>query len=338
MPTQLLRFEAAQGRDLERPALAQSAGEAFLHDAYSRAVISAVERASPAVVKIEVRKGAGPDDAGAGSGSGFAVTPDGILLTNSHVVHGAKSIQVQFQDGRRVQAELLGEDADMDLAVIRAEAGDLPALVLADSSALRVGQIAIAIGNPMGFDSTVTTGVVSALGRSMRSASGRLMDDVIQTDAPLNPGNSGGPLVNVQGEVIGVNTATIMPAQGLCFAVASNTAKYLAGLLIRHGRIRRAWIGISGQTVPLHRRVVRFFDLQNESGVLVASAEPGSPAAEAGLEMGDVITSFAGQAVPGIDALLKLLNEEAIGKSAELKVVRHDRRVTTQIRPVETPA
>jgi S1-C subfamily serine protease len=315
-----------------------------LLDAYTKAVVAAVEKAGPSVVKIEVRQkaspemikyGAPPDAERQGSGSGFVFTPDGFVLTNSHVVTGASKIEVLLQDNRKLRADVVGNDPDTDLAVLKISAPNLAPAVLGDSSKLKVGQLAVAIGNPLGFETTVTAGVVSALGRSMRAQSGRLMDDIIQTDAALNPGNSGGPLVNSSGQVIGINTATIMPAQGLCFAVAVNTVVHAAGLLMRDGLIRRAFIGIAGQTVPLHRRVVRFFDLKVESGVLVASLEGNSPALQAGLEMGDVIVALDGQFTPDLNALLKMLDEGAIGKTIELDVIRYNKRIAARVVPRE---
>src|SRR5881398_2598190 len=258
------------------------AADAALLDEYSRAVVSAVERVAPSVVNTEVQQRSKnqPRDIG-GNGSGFVITPDGFILTNSHVIHGATRIVVNLSGGRDYPAQLIGDDPYTDLAVIRIDALPLAHVRLADSESLRVGQVAIAIGNPLGFQASVTAGVISALGRSMYSQSGRLIDNIIQTDAALNPGNSGGPLVNSAGEVIGVNTAMIRPAQGICFAIASNTAKLVAGWLIRDGRIRRSYIGVAGQNVPLHRRVIRFYNLPLETGVLVVSVEKDSPAEHA---------------------------------------------------------
>ncbi len=260
--------------------------DTLLLDTYSRAVIGAVERVSPSVVNVEVHQSArarnGESRERHGGGSGFVFTPDGLILTNSHVVHDATRIEVTLSDGRRIPAHTIGDDPATDLAVIRIDAPSLQPAQLGDSQQLRPGQMAIAIGNPYGFQSTVTAGVISALGRSLRSYSGRLIEDVIQTDAALNPGNSGGPLVNSQGEVIGVNTATILPAQGLCFAIGINTAKFVASRLLRDGRIRRSYIGVSAQTVPIHRRVVRFYNLPKEPGVVVVGYEPNSPARTAG--------------------------------------------------------
>src|SRR5436305_9778981 len=287
--------------------------ESVLLDAYSNAVISASEKISPSVVKIDVaqagRSRSGEPRERQGGGSGFVFTPDGLILTNSHVVHGATRIQVSFSDGHRFPAHTIGDDPATDLAVIRIDAPQIVAAPLGDSQKLRVGQLAIAIGNPYGFQYTVTAGVVSALGRSLRSYSGRLIDDVIQTDASLNPGNSGGPLVTSDGRVVGVNTATIMMAQGLCFAIGINTAKFVASRLLRDGRIRRSYIGIEAQTAPLHRRLVRFHDLPGETGVVVLSVENNSPAAKAGLREGDLIIGMAGRPVAGIDDVHRLLSD-----------------------------
>src|SRR5438067_9855783 len=258
-----------------------------LLDAYSHAVVTAAEKVSPSVAKIEVTQSGGRARNGEprereGGGSGFVSTPDGLVLTNSHVVHGATKISLSLPDARHFPAQLIGDDPATDLAVVQIDAPSLTVAPLGDSQKLRVGQLAIAIGNPYGFQYTVTAGVVSALGRSLRSYSGRLIEDVIQTDASLNPGNSGGPLVTSDGKVVGVNTATIMGAQGLCFAIGINTAKFVASGLLQHGRIRRSYIGVEAQTVPLHRRLVRFYDLPQESGVVVLSVNDASPAQKAG--------------------------------------------------------
>ena len=300
-----------------------------LLDAYSSAVIHAVETVGPAVVKIE---------AGRGAGSGVLFTPDGLILTNSHVVDGGKTLTAVMPDGRSLRADLVGRDADTDLAVVRIDASDGPALpwaTLGDSRAVRVGQVAIAIGNPYGFHHSVTAGVVSALGRSLRAKSGRLMDDIIQTDASLNPGNSGGPLVTSRGEVMGINTAMILPAQGLCFAIASNTARYVAARLIRDGRIRRSYIGVAGQTVPIPRAVARANQLAVSAGVLVVSVEPNSPATSGGLRDGDVVLAFAGEAVTGIDDLHRLLTDERIGAETIVTILRSARRRQVTIVPSE---
>jgi S1-C subfamily serine protease len=315
-----------------------------LLDAYSQAVIGAVERIAPAVVKLDVRQrlvapagrgGQRPPVEVGGSGSGFVFTPDGLILTNSHVVHGAASIQVTLADGRRAGADFVGDDPDSDLAVVRVAAPDVTTAVLGDSEALRAGQIVIAIGNPLGFQATVTAGVVSALGRSLRARSGRLMDNIIQTDAALNPGNSGGPLVNTRGEVVGVNTAVIQGAQGLAFAVAINTAKFVAGRLIRDGRIRRGWIGVAGQNVGIPRRLARAYGLPDDTAVLVASVESDSPAARAGLRERDIIVSLGYNPIGGVDDLHRWLVDEGIGVALQMVVLRGTERLELSIVPVE---
>jgi S1-C subfamily serine protease len=316
-----------------------------LLDAYSRAVIEAAEKVSPSVVYIQVtglprrsqRRGPGPNEI-TGTGSGFVFTPDGFILTNSHVVHGSSKIDVTLMDGRRFQAQLIGDDPDTDLAVIRITAPNLVPAELGDSHSIRVGQLMIAIGNPFGFQYTVTAGVVSALGRSLRAQSGRLMDGVIQTDAALNPGNSGGPLVNSRGEVIGVNTAMILPAQGICFATSIDTAKFVAGRLIRDGKISRSYIGMAGQNVPIPRRIVRFYQLPVETGVLVVSFETNgeaSAAREAGLLAGDLVVEFDGVPIRGIDDLHRLLTDERIGKRVPVTVIRGVQKLTVEIVPKE---
>jgi S1-C subfamily serine protease len=313
-------------------------GDAALLDEYSRTVVAAVDRVTPSVVNIDVTQRIdgrlGPREVG-GSGSGFIITPDGFILTNSHVVHGARSIVAHLADGREVAGQLIGDDPDTDLAVVRIDAPNLVHVRLADSENLRVGQIVIAIGNPLGFQASVTTGVISALGRSMNAQSGRLIDNIIQTDAALNPGNSGGPLVNSAGEVIGVNTAMIRPAQGICFAIGSNTAKLVAGWLIRDGKIRRAYIGVAGQNVPLHRRIVRFYNLPRETGVLVISVEKNSPAEHAGLREGDVIVAFDDRPVASIHELHRLLVAEQIGTESKVTMIRHTEKLELSILPDE---
>jgi S1-C subfamily serine protease len=305
-----------------------------LLDAYSRAVIHAAENVSPSVVKIEVHDRNGQR---AGSGSGFIITPDGFVVTNSHVVHGADKIEVILADGRRPDAHLIGDDPHTDLAVLRIFAPQLRPVPLGEAKHIRVGQLAIAIGNPYGFQCTVTAGVVSALGRSFRTRTGRLIDDIIQTDAALNPGNSGGPLVNSRGEVIGVNTAVILPAQGICFAIGVDTAQYVISWLIKDGKIRRSYIGVGGQNVPLHRRLVRYHQLRAPSGVLAISVAPGSPAATAGLREGDVMIEFNEQAIPSIDALHKLLTGRQINVESPLIVIRGTEKIALHIRPAESP-
>jgi len=318
-----------------------SNGDSGFLDAYSHAVVSAAEKVSPSVAKIEVTQTAGRARNGEprerhGGGSGFVFTPDGLVLTNSHVVHNASKIAISLPDGRQFPAHLIGEDPATDLAVVRIDAPSLTAVELGDSQKLRVGQLAIAIGNPYGFQYTVTAGVVSALGRSLRSYSGRMIDDVIQTDASLNPGNSGGPLVSSEGQVIGVNTATIMGAQGLCFAIGINTAKFVASRLLTQGRIRRAYIGVEAQTVPLHRRIVRFYDLPKETGVIVLAATDGSPAQKAGLREGDVIIAFGGQPVAGIDDLHRLLTDTQVGVKNTITILRRTERLEQEIVPQES--
>ncbi len=299
---------------------AAETGEAALLDAYSRAVVGVVDKVAPAVVHLQVA-GAGPAGRGA-TGSGVVVTPDGFLLTNSHVVHGGAAVRATLNDGRTVPAYRVGEDPDTDLAVLRLHDGAPGWAKLGDSAAIHVGQLVVAIGNPLGFECTVTAGVVSALGRSIRARSGRLIDDVIQTDAALNPGNSGGPLLSSAGEVIGINTAVIMGAQGLCFAIASNTATFVLGEILRHGEVRRSYLGLAGQTVRLPRRLVRLHGLAGEGGVRVMSVEPEGPAARAGLAAGDVIVGLAGRPIGGIDDLQRWLTAERIEAAAPLDLLR----------------
>jgi S1-C subfamily serine protease len=305
-----------------------------LLDEYSRTIVSAVDRVAPSVVNIESRI----NGSRSGSGSGFIIAPDGFILTNSHVVHGAREIVVNLSDGRESRAHLVGDDSDTDLAVIRIDAAQLSHVRLADSETLRVGQIAIAIGNPLGFQASVTAGVISALGRSMHAQSGRLIDNIIQTDAALNPGNSGGPLANSAGEVIGVNTAVIRPAQGICFAIASNTAKFIAGWLIKEGRIRRGYIGVAGQTAPLHRRVARFYHLANESGAMVVSVEKGSPAEQSRVRPDDVIVAFNDEPIASVHDLHKKLVGDRIGTPCKLTILRRTEQLTIYVTPAEMPA
>ncbi len=323
---------------------AESSDEDLL-DAYSRAVIGAAEKVSPSVVFIAAThksepapaknkteteppksksedKERGGSEVPGGTGSGFLFTPDGFILTNSHVVHKASRIEVGLLDGSKYEASLIGDDPDTDLAVIRITAANLVPALLGDSQGIRVGQLLIAIGNPFGFQTTVTAGVASALGRSLRTTSGRLIDNVIQTDASLNPGNSGGPLVNSRGEVIGVNTAIIRGGQGICFAIAINTAKRVASQLIQKGRITRGYLGVGGQDIPLHRRIVRHHNLSREEGILVVFVDKDSPASSAGLREGDVIVAIGDDPLSGLDDLHRLLTEDRIGVPTTLTIIR----------------
>ncbi len=313
-----------------------------LLDAYSSAVIYASEKVSPSVVNIDVfQRGSRfrEQDSSlhkAGSGSGFFFTPDGFILTNSHVVHGAQEMEVTLLDGQSHKARLIGEDPDSDIAVIRIDASGFKPADLGVSQQLRVGQLVVAIGSPLGFQTTVTAGVVSALGRSLRSRSGRLIDNVIQTDAALNPGNSGGPLVNSRGEVVGVNTATIVAAQGLCFAIAIDTAKRVAMQIMRYGRVRRSFIGIGGQNIDIPRNIVRYFELPVEKGVLIVAVEDGGPSQKAGLREGDVIVGFEGQPVEGMDDLHRMLTDEKVGVESSLSVIRKSEKTAVRVVPQES--
>jgi S1-C subfamily serine protease len=314
-------------------------------DAYSVAVMHAVEVVGPAVVKVDITLRVAPapgrrqrhDVPEQGGGSGFVFTPDGLVLTNSHVIDRAARIMVTVPDGREVAADLVGDDPETDLAVLKITAPGLAVAQFGDSARLRPGQLVVAVGNPYGLQHTVTAGVVSALGRSLRARSGRLMDNIIQTDAALNPGNSGGPLVTTRGDVVGVNTAMILGGQGLSFAVPSNTAQLVVPQLLRDGRVRRSYIGIGVQDVPLLRRVVRFFGLPATSGVLVVSVEAGSPAARAGLRDGDILVAFAEHPVAGADDLHRLLTEERIGQRLPVAVIRGTERLRLDVMPGETP-
>jgi len=313
------------------PAQQQLDAEAL--DSYSSTVVHAAKTVSPSVVNVEVRHADKKNGRGGGTGSGFIFTPDGFILTNSHVVHGAKQIDASLPDGRKFGAELVGDDPETDLAIIRIDGPNLPAVELGDSDALQVGQLVVAIGNPYGFQYSVTAGVVSAMGRSMRSNSGRLIDNIIQTDAALNPGNSGGPLVNGRGHVVGVNTAVILPAQGICFAIPSRTAIFVATQLMTVGRVKRSYIGLGGQDVPVLRKVARFHGLPEDAGVLALQIEPKSPAADAGLREGDIIVEFDGQPVHRVDHLHRLLTEERVDKACELVILRGVEKMTLTIRP-----
>jgi S1-C subfamily serine protease len=316
------------------PAGPPGEGDGALLDAYSRAVVGAAERVGPAVAHLAVEQGS---RGRRGSGSAFAFTPDGLLVTNSHVVHGARAVSASFADGATYDADVIGDDPDTDIAVIRVGTAGLATATLGTSRSLRVGQLAIAIGNPYGFQHTVTAGVVSALGRSLRAENGRLIDDVVQTDAALNPGNSGGPLVDARGEVIGVNTAIIPMAQGICFATAIDTAKWVVTQLLQHGRVRRGYLGLAGANVPLGRRTVRHHDLVNDRAVRVESLESGGPAERAGIEPGDLIVGYDGAPVDGIDALHRLLTAERIGAATTVTVIRRGRRLEFAIAAAERP-
>ena len=312
------------------------ASDSEILDAYSRTVTTVADTVGPAVVRVEVRNDKG---APGGFGSGVIIAPDGLVLTNAHVVDGAKEVRLQDADGRVMDARRLGVDPDADLALLRAgSARDLPSAVLGDSKKLRRGQLVVAIGNPLGFESTVTAGVISALGRSLRSRSGRLIEDVVQTDAALNPGNSGGPLVSSRGEVIGINTAVIMGAQGICFAVASNTAQFVLSELIQYGRVRRAYIGVSAQTAAVPRRYARLAEIENSSGAMITGLESGGPAALAGLMTLDTIVSADGEPVTGVDDLIRLLNGERIGRSVAIDVLRRGALRRFEVAPLERPA
>ncbi len=326
------------GGDIEPGAPASAsfgaAQDLALFDAYSRAVIGAVDRVGPAVLHLQV---SGLKDGAGGAGSGVVFTPDAYVLTNSHVVSGARKIEATCPDGRSLAAHLVGDDPDTDLAVLRLE-GETPAFArLGDSRRLRVGQLVVAIGNPFGFQCTVTAGVVSALGRSLRTRSGRLIDSVIQTDAALNPGNSGGPLVTAAGEVVGINTAIIGMAQGICFSISAATVEFVAARLIRDGRVRRCYIGVAGQNVPLPRRVVRFHELARETGVRVQSTAPDGAARAAGLASGDIIVAVDGIPVGDIDELHRLMTEERVGKAVPVTVLRLSQKLDITVTPRESP-
>ena len=312
-----------------------SSSDMPLIDAYSSAVIKVVENVGPAVVRVEIGVNRKQKRQG-GAGSGFIISPDGLVVTNSHVVQRKKSVRLGLSDGRIIEARVLGDDPHTDLALLRAaDSTTFPYAQLGDSKRLQRGQIAIAIGNPLGFESTVTAGIVSALGRSLRAQTGRLIDDVIQTDASLNPGNSGGPLVASNGKVIGVNTAVISGAQGICFAVASNTAKFVISEIIRHGRVRRAYIGIAAHTVPVPKRWGPIAGIQQSHAIIVAAVEPESPAAIAGIQKGDVIVSVEDATIAGVDDLLRTLSAERIGRPTNILHVQGGQRRTTTVIPQE---
>jgi S1-C subfamily serine protease len=313
-------------------------------DAYSKTVMGAVERLGPAVVSIAVSRPA-PERLRRrglqelqGGGSGVIIAPDGYVLTNSHVVHGSARVEVHLPDGPPRVAEVIGDDPPTDLAVVRVAEGKLSAASLGDSSTLRVGQLVIAMGSPLGFQATVTAGVVSALGRTLRAESGRLIENVIQTDAALNPGNSGGPLADARGLVVGVNTAVIAGSQGLCFAIPINTAKWVASQLILHGRVQRAYLGVSAQTVTLDRRIIVASHLETATAVRVMEVQPGSAAAAAGLKPGDVVVGANGRPVATLDDLLLAVGAHAVGTRLTLDVLRGDGRRVLNTYPTATPA
>jgi len=311
------------------------ASDTTLLDPWSRVIVGAVDAVGPAVVRVETEGDAAQHRRG-GTGSGVIISPDGLVLTNSHVVNGAHRVHLTLADARRVEARVVGDDAHSDLALLRVtDDATLPAARLGDSKALRRGELVVAIGNPLGFESTVTAGVVSALGRTLRSRTGRLIDDVIQTDAALNPGNSGGPLVSSRGEVIGINTAVIAGAQGICFAVASNTASFVVSELVRHGRVRRAWIGIGAETVPLPRRTALSLALNQASGAAITAVEPDGPAVRSGLAVGNIIVAIDGAVVSSVDDLVRLLAADRIGAPVAFSVVADGRLHAIVVTPAE---
>jgi S1-C subfamily serine protease len=325
-------FELNSQIEFSEPVAEPVASDGELLDAYSGAVTTIADRVGPAVVRVEHAAGKGRG----GMGSGVVISPDGLVLTNSHVVDGARELRLTDTEGRIMEARLIGEDADTDLALLRAGAArNLASAMLGDSKKLRRGQLAVAIGNPLGFESTVTAGVISALGRSLRSRSGRLIEDVIQTDAALNPGNSGGPLVNSRGEVIGINTAVIAGAQGICFAVASNTAQYVLSEIIQHGRVRRAFIGVAAQTVAVPRRYARAAEIDNAFGAMITANEPDGPADVVGLMSYDVVVRLDGEPITGVDDLIRRLNAERIGRAVKVAVLRRGQLRSFEVHPTE---
>ncbi|HEY4375183.1 MAG TPA: trypsin-like peptidase domain-containing protein [Burkholderiales bacterium] len=336
--------DESAGLAAAQPAGAESLlADVSLLDSYSQTVTGVVHRVKDAVVFIEVRGkpgrgGPGRENRGGGTGSGFLFTPDGYILTNSHVIHDATEVHVTLADGTQARADIVGEDPDTDLAVIRIGAtGALPHVEFGESGKLKVGQIAVAIGNPLGFSHTVTAGVVSALGRSLRANSGRLIHNVIQTDAALNPGNSGGPLLDSAGRAVGVNTAIIPGAQAICFATGIDSAKWVITQLFAHGRVRRGFIGVSGATVPLPRKVVRYFDLTTESGVRVMEAQRGAPAHQGGVQASDIIVGIDGQDVADVDELQRVLDDSRIGKGCVIRVLRGSQKLHLPVTPLESP-
>jgi S1-C subfamily serine protease len=331
----LVHTSGSDGRADDRGPARPAPEDAPLFDAYSKAVVDVVDTVGPAVVRVATM----PDRARrlpGGTGSGVIISPDGLVLTNSHVVQSANSVRIALSDGRIIESRVVGDDPHSELALLRAvDSGALPFANLGNSKALKRGQLVVAIGNPLGFESTVTAGVVSALGRSLRASTGRLIDDVIQTDAALNPGNSGGPLVSSLGEVIGINTAMIAGAQGICFAVASNTASHVVSEIIRHGRVRRAYIGIAASTIPLQRRLGRTFGLNQSQGVAISDVTSGGPADRGGLKAGDIIIALERETVTGADDLLRMLSADRIGVSTSVTVLSGTEMRTVTVTPIE---
>jgi S1-C subfamily serine protease len=335
-PENWLQFIDSASTENNHSSFDTAVSESDAFDAYSHIVVSTAEKIGPAVVQVEVtrsiRSRRQSEDV-QGGGSGVIFTPDGFLVTNSHVVHEAKRMHVTLSDGRSFSGHLVGEDPHTDLAVVQIQGNHLPMARFGDSTKLRPGQLVVAIGNPLGFQTTVTAGVVSALGRSLRSQSGRLIENMIQTDAALNPGNSGGPLVNSRSEVIGINTAVIQPAQGICFAIPSETVKWVVARLMRDGRIVRGYLGLQGQDRPIPRYLIRFHELAVNRGIMVMAVEPASPAERTGLAKGDIIIALGNEAVAGIDKLHRLLNEEVIGRDVLITILRDQEKKTLMIRP-----
>ncbi len=345
--TSMTRFIQLSTENYREPGPTPSNGDIALLDAYSEAVTKVVDKVLPAVVRIDVshlssRKpryqsppGGSMDERVTGSGSGVIFTPDGFILTNSHVVHKTNAINVVLSDGKKTKGFLIGDDPYTDLAVVRVNEHDLPAATLGESRSIRIGQLVIALGNPFGFQGTVTTGVVSALGRSLRVDGGRLIDNVIQTDAALNPGNSGGPLVNSRGEVIGINTAAIPWAQGICFSIPIDTAKVIATLLMKEGKISRAYLGIAGQVLEIPRAVIRAYQLTGSRGVMISHIERSGAAGRAGLVHGDVIITFAHKRIESIDDLHRMLTRDVIGNATKLEILRMGKQMEVTITPEE---
>jgi len=330
-----VRFVADEHRGPELPPPPASDPSAELLDAYSRVTVGISEKVCPSVVSVEVMRLTGRRGERGGHGSGFCFRPDGYLLTNSHVVHAADLIQVTFPDGKQMSAELLGDDTETDLAVLKVDASGLPTTPLGLSSRMKVGQLVIAVGNPLGFQCTVTAGVVSALGRSLRGRSGRLISDIIQTDAALNPGSSGGPLVNFRGEAIGVNTAIIPEAQGICLAISSDTATWVSEALIKDGRIRRGYLGVAGQRVALPMRLMKEHGLPRETGMMILGVDAGSPGHQAGLRERDVVVAFNGQPVSGVDDLHRILSAHGVGVKSAVTVIRGGKKFDLEVVPEE---